>query len=107
MYVRMMRSPLRAGSTEALLRVWREDVIPAAEQQHGYLGATLLVEQDGTHGTSMTRWETLADLEAAETNGFLQAQVAKLAPHLAGAPERKVAEMVFERLAAGASAAGA
>ncbi len=99
MYARTMRAQLQPGRVDELLRVWRDDVLPAARQQPGFRGATLLVDHTERTGISITRWDSLEELEAGEANGFLQAQVAKLAPYLTSAPERHVYEIALEDIA--------
>lgn len=102
MYVRMMRTPIRPGTRDDVERVWREDVMQAAERRHGFAGATVLLDEEGGFGITLTRWETLEDLEAGERDGYVQEQVAKLAPYLAGQPQRSVTELVFEHVSTAA-----
>ena len=98
MFVRMMRSPIQPGAKDDVLRVWREEVMPAAERRHGFAGATVLVDDREEYAFTLTRWDTLEDLEAGDRDGYVQAQVAKLASYLAGQPQRTVTELVFEHL---------
>lgn len=104
MFARSMRSQVRPGAADQLLQIWAEDVMPAARSQSGFRGATLLLDREANVGISITRWDSREELEAGEKNGFLGDQLAKLAPHLASAPERQVYEIVYEEVAASAAA---
>jgi heme-degrading monooxygenase HmoA len=95
-YARMMRVQLKPGSANDALRIWHDDILPLVQRQPGFNGGTLLLDRDGSSAVSITRWESLADLAAGDTSGFLRAQVAKLADFIAGTPERVVYEVAYE-----------
>ena len=93
MFARMMSSTVKRDAIDESMRIWREDVIPAAKQQAGFLGVTLLIDRDTGSGSSITFWESLAALEAAESTGFVREQSMKLAAYLVGPTERRVYEV--------------
>ena len=46
--------------------------------------------------TSITLWETEADLKAGESSGYYQQQVGKLAPFVAAPPVREIYEATMD-----------
>ena len=44
MYAALISYPVKPGHLDEAIRVWREEVEPAAEGQPGYEGSVLLVE---------------------------------------------------------------
>jgi heme-degrading monooxygenase HmoA len=82
---------LRVVSTEAreMVRIYRDSVLPAARQQHGFKGALLLTDDDTGLGISITLWETEEDRQEGEANGFYQAQIRKFSDLLTETPVRK------------------
>lgn len=70
------------------VRLFDESVLPAAQQETGFMGALLLVREDG-QGLAVDLCDTLENLQANERSGFYQAQVAKFADKLQGHPRRE------------------
>lgn len=99
MYARMMVSRVKPGTIDESLRIWNDEILPAARKQSGFLGLTLLVDRDRNAGASISLWESVAALEAAEGNGFLREQTAKLSGILVGQLERHVYEVGLHAVA--------
>jgi hypothetical protein len=55
----------------------------ATQEQKGFKGALFLVNRDTNKFTSVTLWETEADMAVEEASGYLQEQVTKAAATLA------------------------
>jgi heme-degrading monooxygenase HmoA len=64
----------------------RDSVLPALKKQKGFKGMTFLTNRSTNKGIVIGLWNTEADMAAGESSGFYKEQVAKVAPHLAGAP---------------------
>lgn len=90
MYARMTTMQPRPGMADEAARIFRESVIPAAQKQKGFRGALLLEDPTSGKGTSITLWETEADLKAGEESGYFKEQIAKFGPLMAGPPAREV-----------------
>ena len=90
MYARMTTMQPRPGMADEAVRIFRESVIPAAQMQKGFRGALLLEDPGSGKGTSITLWETEADLNAGEESGYFKEQIAKFGPLMAGPPAREV-----------------
>lgn len=78
------------------VRLFDESVIPAAEQEEGFMGALLLVREDG-RGIAIDLCDTLENMQANERNGFYQTQVAKFADKIVEAPKREFYEVAVAR----------
>ncbi len=89
MYARVTTVQTQPGKTEEAIRIYRDSVVPAAKQQHGFNGLFLLTDPNTGKGLSITLWETEADLRAGETSGYYQEQIAKFAQVFAGPPTRE------------------
>jgi heme-degrading monooxygenase HmoA len=60
------------------IEVFEESVIPALEQEDGYLGCYLLLSQEGKLAV-ITFWASDESASASRLNGFYQQQVDKFA----------------------------
>lgn len=89
MYARVVTSQLQPGKIDEGVRLYRDSVIPAANQQQGFKGAFLLTDPNTGKGVSISLWETEADMRAGETSGYYQEQIAKFAQVFAGPPTRE------------------
>ncbi len=93
MYARVTTVQIQPGKMEEAIRIYRDSVVPAAKQQHGFNGVFLLTDPNTGKGLSITWWETEADMKAGETSGYYQQQLAKFAPHFAAPPTRESYEV--------------
>jgi hypothetical protein len=84
---------------EESARLFDESVVPAAEQEDGFMGAMLLVRPDG-RALALDLCDTLENMRQNERNGFYQTQVAKFAEKIIGSPFREFYEV---RVAKGVS----
>jgi heme-degrading monooxygenase HmoA len=66
MFVRVTRFQSSPDQLEALITLYREELAPAVSQQHGNLGAALLVDRASGAGHSITYWDTAQSLQASE-----------------------------------------
>lgn len=70
------------------VRLFDESVMPAAEQEEGFLGALLLVRDDG-RALAIDFCDTREHMQANERNGFYQQQIAKFAGKIVDHPSRQ------------------
>ena len=70
------------------VRLFDESVIPAAQQEEGFMGALLLTREDG-RGLVIDLCDTLENLRANERSGFYQTQVKKFADKIVDHPTRE------------------
>ena len=93
MYSRVMTGLVKPGKADELAKIYQEAVVPAAKAQKGFKHAILLADPGTGKYISISLWETETDMEAGEASGYLQEQVAKVGPTLAGPPVREVFEV--------------
>lgn len=96
MYAQVVRVQLRPDTLEAVTAVFRDEVVPAARGERGYVSAYLFIDREANRGMSLSLWETEADVAALAASGFYGEKVTKVLPFAVGAPERQVYEVVFQ-----------
>ncbi len=92
MYARMVTGQYQPGKIDEGVQIFLNSILPAARQQPGYKGAMALVDRTTGKAIAIGLRETAADMQATETSGYLQEQVAKVMPLLVGAPVVEVYE---------------
>jgi len=86
MYARITSGQIEPAKMEEAIQIAKESVFPAIKQQQGFLGFTDLIDRNTGKVMLITRFETEADMQAGMRNGFVQQQLAKLAPLIVGTP---------------------
>ena len=89
MFARVITVHAQPGKIEEAATLYRDAIIPSARQQKGFNGAFLLTDSITSKGVSVTLWDTEADQKAGESSGYVQQQLGKIAPLLAGPPLRE------------------
>ena len=84
MYARVTTYQIQPSKIEEVKKIGRESVGPAVIQQQGFKSFLSLVDPATGKAVLITIFETEADMKAGANNGFIQQQVAKIAPLLAG-----------------------
>jgi len=80
------------------LRIYHEEVIPAAKQQAGFAGALLLLDRDIGHASSISFWQSAGALAATDTGSYFPDQIKRLQKVFTTSPEREDYEVgVFAR----------
>jgi hypothetical protein len=88
MVARVTHVSVSPEDVEESVRLFDESVIPAAEQEDGFMGVLLLARSDG-RALVIDLCDTLDHLRENERNGFYQTQVAKFADKVTGRPSRE------------------
>jgi heme-degrading monooxygenase HmoA len=88
-HARVVDLRVRSVDTKEMVRVYREEVVPAAKQQRGFEGAFLLTDAQTGIGISITLWRTEADREVGEVTGFFDEQISKFSDLLTDTPVRR------------------
>ena len=89
MFARVLTIHTQTGKTEEAAAIYRDSILPPAQQQTGFSGALLLTDPATGKGISITLWETEADQKAGESSGYLQEQLGKVATLFAKPPQRE------------------
>ncbi len=87
MVARVTRVRVKPEDLEESVRLFDESVVPAAEQEEGFMGALLLTREDGS-ALAIDLCDTIENMRRNERNGFYQTQVAKFAGKLVASPHR-------------------
>lgn len=93
MYARVLLAQVEPSKKNELIQIVRESVVSAVKQEVGFKGLLLLSDATTGKGISITLWETPVDLKASETTGYLQEQLAKVAPLLTSPSEQGIYEV--------------
>ena len=88
MVARVTHVSVSPEDVEESVRLFDESVIPAAEQEDGFMGVLLLARSDG-RALVIDLCDTLEHMRENERNGFYQTQVAKFADKVTGRPSRE------------------
>lgn len=78
------------------VRLFDESVVPAAEQEQGFMGALLLTREDG-RALVVDLCDTVENMRANERSGFYQSQVSKFAGKLVERPGREFYEVAVAK----------
>jgi heme-degrading monooxygenase HmoA len=102
-YARLFTTQGAPEKMDEAIRITRDSVLPAARKQQGFEGLLLLADRQIGKGISVTCWETLDDLQASETSGYLREQLGKITPLLTAPPVKEVFEVVVQVQGAGSA----
>jgi heme-degrading monooxygenase HmoA len=86
MYAIAVTSQIQMGKIEEAASIFRDSVVPAYKQLHGFRSALLLVDPATGKGIGISLWDSEADSAAVQSSGVLQTQLAKFAAVLAAPP---------------------
>jgi hypothetical protein len=87
MVARVTHVQVKPEDVAEAVRLFDDSVVPAAEQEEGFMGALLLTRDDG-RGLVIDLCDTIEHMRANERSGFYQTQVAKFADKLVDHPGR-------------------
>jgi hypothetical protein len=88
MVARVTHVRVKPEDVAEAVRLFDDSVIPAAEQEDGFMGALLLTREDG-RALVVDLCDTVEHMRANERSGFYQTQVAKFAGKLVDRPARE------------------
>ena len=93
MHARIVTVQVQLDKLDEAIGIFQNSVIPAAQQQPGFISLLLLTDRSTGKGMSVGLWESEADLKANEASGYFQEQLAKLGGVFAGPPAREAYEV--------------
>ena len=92
MVARVTTVKVKPEDVDEAVRLFDESVMPAAEQEEGFMGALLLTREDG-RALVIDLCDTVEHMRANERSGFYQSQVAKFADKIVDRPSRAFYEV--------------
>jgi heme-degrading monooxygenase HmoA len=97
MYARVVTAlTTKPEAVQEGIRVYEESIMPAMKDQPGFMGTTFLVNTAENKVISISLWETEAAMQASEASGYLQAQMAKVAPLVTAPPTNEHFEVAIQ-----------
>ena len=96
MYARVTTFQIEPAKLDEALEVSRGSILPAMKQQQGFKGVLTMVDRQTGKATSITLWDTEADLKTGENSGYYQEQLGKLASFVAAPPAREAYEATLD-----------
>ena len=89
MFAGVVFAQFKPGTLDEAIRIYRDDVVPSAKQQKGYVSHTLLIDRQTNKVISIAMWATESDMTASKTSGHYQQQLAKFKDIFAAPPLRE------------------
>lgn len=93
LYARVTTVPVEPGKLDDTVSIIQESVTPVMEKQAGYRGALLLANPDKNVVTSITLWETVADLTGSQFNATYQDRISQLSDLVTDPPTTETYEV--------------
>ncbi len=87
MVARVTTVQVKPEDVAQAVRLFDESVMPAAEQEEGFMGALLLTREDG-RALVIDLCDTVEHMRANEHSGFYQTQITKFAGKIIARPSR-------------------
>lgn len=84
--MRVVTFQLRPDTVEDVFEVYRTAIIPAIEEQIGFMGLLVAGDYATRRGLVATVWSSEAAMKAGELNGYYQEQLGRVAPFLSAFP---------------------
>lgn len=89
MYARLTIVQMKPDLLDETVKLYEDDVIPAAKSQKGFRGAYLLSDSKSGKGVSITLWDSEEEAIANEKSGYYQDQVNKFKDYFTAPPVRE------------------
>ena len=105
MYARVVSAQAQLNKLDEVVEIF-QSMEAAWQQQKGFQGANLLVNQNTGNILSISTWATRADLDATEASGWYQEQVARFSKTWVAPPTREIFEIAVH-IGAARAAGGA
>lgn len=96
MHARVTTVQIRLDKLDEAIGIYRDHVIPAAQDQQGFRGAQLLTNRTTGQGLSVTLWDSEADMIAGEASGYFQEQLARFKDIFNAPPAREQYEVAAQ-----------
>ena len=96
MFARLTIVQVKPDKVDETIKIYGENVVPAAKSQKGYKGIYLLVDRNTGKGYSISLWDSEEDALANEKSGYYQEQVGRFKDFFAGPPVQEGYEVAIE-----------
>jgi heme-degrading monooxygenase HmoA len=96
MYARVTYTETRPEWRDKGVALYRDSVVPAAQEQEGFKGVLLLNDFATGKAISITLWDTEEHLKACEASGYYQEQLAKYKDAFSAPPSHEQYEVTVQ-----------
>jgi quinol monooxygenase YgiN len=93
MYARIITAQVQHNQLDQARRLYREALLPAAQQQFGFDGGWLLLDRNTGKSLMILLWASEAALKGGEASPGFKQPLAKLAACFIGTPLREAYEV--------------
>ena len=96
MFARLTIVQVKADKMDEVIKIYGDQVVPAAKSQKGYKGILLLTDRKTGKGISVALWESEQDAIANDKSGYYQQQVARFKDYFTKPPVQENYEVSIQ-----------
>ena len=89
MFARMTTVKVEKDKIDETIKIFADNIVPAAKEQKGYHVVYLLTDRETGEGIALSCWDSEEDAIANEQSGYYQEQVGKVAAFFTSPPVRQ------------------
>jgi len=93
MFARFTIVQVNIDKMDEVIKLYEDNVVPAAKSQKGYRGIYLFTERKTGKGYSVSLWDSEEDAIANEQSGYYQEQLGKFAEYFTAPPVQEGCEV--------------
>ena len=86
MFARLTIVQIKVDKIDEAIKIYGDNVVPAAKSQKGYKGILMLTDRKTGKGISIAMWESEQDAIANEKSGYYQQQVGRFKDYFTKPP---------------------
>jgi heme-degrading monooxygenase HmoA len=96
MFARLTIVQVKVDKIDEVVKIYGDNVVPAAKSQKGYKGILMLTDRKTGKGISIGMWESEQDAIANEISGYYQQQVGRFKDHFTKPPVQEGYEVSIQ-----------
>lgn len=96
MFARLTIVQVKVDKIDEGVKIYGDNVVPAAKSQKGYKGILMLTDRKTGKGISIAMWESEQDAIANEISGYYQQQVGRFKDHFTKPPVQEGYEVSIQ-----------
>jgi heme-degrading monooxygenase HmoA len=96
MFARLTIVQVKVDKIDEGVKIYGDNVVPAAKSQKGYKGILMLTDRKTGKGISIGMWESEQDAIANEISGYYQQQVGRFKDHFTKPPVQEGYEVSIQ-----------
>lgn len=96
MFARLTLVQVNAEKIDEVIKIFDDNVVPAAKSQKGYSGAYLLTDRKTGKCYALSLWDSEEDAIANEQSGYYKEQVGRFAEFMTAPPVQEGYEVSLQ-----------